>query len=128
MQKNVEDAIRYNNALVEQSEAVTWNGERLKLINQMKDKHTQEMLEQQEKWREKIAKDKAARDLQAENLQTRQKINRNIVRIRNLLMNETDIKNIPEHMKSLARTTLAYIVNNDISGRKISWISMEELA
>ena len=127
MQQNVEDAIRYNNALVEQSEAVTWAGERLKLINQMRDKHTQEMLAEQEKWRSRIAKDKAARQKMADNMEIRKKINRNVTRVRAMLVNETDQKHVTEHMKGLAREMLGMIVKNDLTGRKITGISREDL-
>ena len=127
MQQNVEDAIRYNNALVEQSEAVTWAGERLKLINQMRDKHTQEMLAEQEKWRSRIAKDKATRQKMADNMEIRKKINRNVTRVRAMLVNETDQKHVTEHMKGLAREMLGMIVKNDLVGRKITGISKEDL-
>ena len=45
-----------------------------------------------------------------------------------LLINETDIRNVPEHMKSLARQMLGKIVENDIGGgRKISGIEKQDL-
>ena len=124
---DVGTAIRYFNTLAEQSEAALWKKERVQLIEQLKSENTENLLKEQEKWKQKIEKDKAAREKMESNLQLRKKITTNVSRVRKLLINETDIKNIPEHMKSLAREMLEKIVDNDLIGRKISGIAKQDL-
>ena len=120
-------AIRYFDSLSEQSEAAMWKTERLKLIDQLKSENTQNLLAEQEKWRQKIEKDKSAREKMESNLRLRKKINTNVDRVRKLLINETDIRNIPEHMKGLAREMLGRVVDNDLIGRKITGIERQDL-
>ena len=127
LEGNIRDAIEYNNALAKQSEAATWTSERHKLINQLNDEHTKEMLRQQEEFRQKIEKEKTARKLQADNMALRRRINTNISRMRKLLIHETTKDNVPEYLKGLTRTVLAEIVNNDMTGRKITGMSQEDL-
>ena len=127
LENKIHDAIEYNNKLTEQSEAATWKEERRKLINSLNSEHAQAMIAQQQEFRERIEKDRKARNTQAENAALRRRINTNITRVRALLMRESAQKNIPEHMKPLARHMLEKIVNNDLVGRKISGISREDL-
>ena len=124
---DIGETIEYFNTLAEQSEAAMWKKERLALIDQLKSENTENLLKEQAKWQDKIEKDKAAREQMESNLRLRQKITTNVSRIRKLLINETDIKNIPEHMKSLAREMLGMIVDNDLIGRKISGIEKKDL-
>jgi len=128
IQKAVDAAIAYNNKLTEQSEAATWQEERRKLVHTLRSEHTQELLKQQQEFREKIAKDRAARKMQQDNMALRRKVNLNINRVRALLMRENAQKNIPEHMKPIAREMLRRIVVNDLAGRKITGLSEKELA
>ena len=127
LENKIHDAIEYNNKLTEQSEAATWKEERRKLINSLNSEHAQAMIAQQQEFRERIEKDRKARNTQAENAALRRRINTNITRVRALLMRESAQKNIPEHMKPIARHMLEKIVNNDLVGRKISGISREDL-
>lgn len=127
LENKIHDAIEYNNKLTEQSEAATWKEERRKLINSLNSEHAQAMIAQQQEFRERIEKDRKARNTQAENAALRRRINTNITRVRALLIRESAQKNIPEHMKPLARHMLEKIVNNDLVGRKISGISREDL-
>ena len=127
LEGNIRDAIAYNNALAEQSEAATWKNERHKLINQLNDEHTKEMLKQQAEFREKMENDKTARNMMNENMALRRRINTNVNRLRKLLIHESTKDNVPEHMKGIAREMLTQIVNNDLTGRKITGISREDL-
>lgn len=119
---DVADAIKYFNTLTEQSEAVIWRGERAKLIAQLKDEKTKELIAEQQKWKDKIEKDKTVRTMIEDNRRIRNQITVNVNRLRKLLEAETDQKNVPEHMKGLAWEMLRLIADNDLRDhrRKIS--------
>ena len=124
---DIQDAIKYFNDLAEQSEAAKWKRERILLIEQLKSENTQKILEEQEKWKKRIERDKNVREMMDSNMQLRKKITTNYGRIRKLLIAETDQKNIPEHMKSLARYMLGLITENDLANRKITGFSAKDL-
>ena len=124
---DIESTIEYFDQLSLQSEAAMWKSERIRLIEQMKSDNTKALMEEADRWRERIEKDKAFREAVGENQLIRRKITTNTSRIRKLLINETDLKNIPEHMKGLARELLGKIVNNDLAGRKITNIEKQDL-
>lgn len=125
---DIGETIEYFDQLSLQSEAAMWKQERIRLIDQLKSENTKALMEEADKWREKIEKDKAFRELAGENLHTRRKITTNVSRLRKLLINETDLKNIPEHMKGLAREMLGKIVDNDLARRKLTGIDRKDLA
>lgn len=125
---DIGETIEYFDQLSLQSEAAMWKQERIRLIDQLKSENTKALMEEADKWREKIEKDKAFRELAGENLHTRRKITTNVSRLRKLLINETDLKNIPEHMKGLAREMLGKIVENDLARRKLTGIDRKDLA
>ena len=124
---DISETIDYFNTLAEQSEAAMWKKERIQLIDQLNNEKTQALLMEQEKWKQRIEKDKAAREKMQDNLKLRKQITTNVSRVSKLLMNETDLKNIPEHMKSLARAMLWKVVENDLSGRKVTGIDAKDL-
>ena len=120
LDKNVGKAIDYFNALTEQSEAAIWRSERAKLIEQMKSESTEALLAEQAKWKERIEKDKNAREMAAKNANLRREINTVASRVKTRLLNETDQKNIPEEAKGLARKLLSMLVTHDtIAERKV---------
>lgn len=124
---DINAALDYYNKLSLQSEAAMWKQERVKLIEQMKSDNTKALLEERDKWKEKIEKDKNARGIMQNNMQMRKSITTNISRLKTRLINETDQKNITEHMKNLARELLGTIVDNDLYGRKITGIDHQDL-
>lgn len=120
-------ALDYYNKLSLQSEAAMWKEDRIKLIEQMKSDSTKALLEERDKWMAKIQKDKTARETMADNMRIRKSITTNISRLKARLINETDQKNITEHMKNLARELLGHVVDNDLYGRKITGIDRKDL-
>ena len=124
---DLKTAMAYFNDLSEQSEAALWKRERLALIDQLKSENTMELLVEREKWRQKIEKDQKAREQMQSNMHLRKQIHTNFTRLRKLLINETDQKNIPEHMKGLAREMLRLITDNDLSGRKLTGMDPKDL-
>lgn len=127
LKKDVDSAINYYN----KTAAVAAKEERRKvredLIKQLKSEHGQALLKEQMKWRDLIEKDKTVREKMASNHKLRQWITTDYSRIRKLLINETDQKNIPEHMKSLARQMLKMLTENDMIGRKITEVERADL-
>lgn len=124
---DLKTAMAYFNDLSEQSEAALWKRERLALIDQLKSENTMELLVEREKWRQKIEKDQKAREQMQSNMHLRKQIHTNISRLRKRIINETDKKNVTEHMKPLAREVLSLIVNNDLSGRKLTGMEPTDL-
>ena len=128
MARNIESTIQYFNALSKQSEAARWRKERVKLIEQLKSENTQKLLKEQEKWKARIEKDKNVREMIAGNLRIRKQIHTNVNRLRKLLINETDLKNVPEGMKGLAREMVEIILRNDMGGgRKITGFDPKDM-
>lgn len=129
LENKIVDAIEYTNELAKQHDVTAWKHERRVIIDQLKDKHTKEILEIQTKYREKIAKDKKARDLMGDNNALRREIHRNISKYRRLIVNETDRENVPEAYKPLAREMLMKLIRHDLAAdRKITVIDEERLA
>ena len=128
VQRAVKAAIAYNNKLTEQSEAVMWEKKRRLLLNTLRSEAAQALINQRQEFEEKLTRDKTIRDMQAENLALRKRINTNIVRVKALLTKETTSKNIPEHMKPIARELLRLVVTNDLSGRKLTGLDNKQLA
>ena len=118
MKKDMQAAIWYNNLITEQSEAFTWAQERNRLLRQLRSEQTQAVLDEQLKWKTRIAQDKANREKAAENMKLRRQIHTNIGRIRTMIVNETDKKNVPEAYKPIAREMLMMIIRNDLAGGK----------
>ena len=128
MENRIVDAIEYNNTLAAQSDVTNWKQERARLVERLKSEHTQAMLREQAKYRMKIERYKQAQDMMADNQSLRRDIHMDIQKIRKLLMNETDTKNIPENVKALAREMVLMIAKNDlIYDRKVTAIDGKEL-
>jgi len=94
---------------------------RKQLIEQLRSENTKRLIDQQEQFKEKMKKDKQARTLAQENLVLRQKITTNVKRLANLLTKETDLKNIPEQAKPLARQLIRMIATHDMNFRMVTF-------
>lgn len=129
LENKIVDAIEYTNELAKQHDVTAWKRERQALVDQLRSEHTQKLLEEQTKYREKIERYKKAQELNADNQAARREIHMNINRMRRLLVNETDSKNIPEHMKSLAREMVGMVLKSDqLYDRKITAIKPKDRA
>ena len=62
---DVGEMIEYFDTLSKQSEAAMWKRDRRALIDQLTSENTQNLLKEQEKWKQKIEKDKNAREMMA---------------------------------------------------------------
>ena len=78
IQKAVRAAVAYNNKLTEQSEAVMWEKKRRLLLNTLQSEHAQAMINQRQEFEEKLERDKNIRNMQAENMALRKRINTNV--------------------------------------------------
>ena len=100
------------------------------IIQQLKDKHVQEMLKQKEEWRNLVLRDENARRQADANAAARRRMSTVITRINKLLVQESDQQNIPENYKPIARAMLGLFVNNDLNwgGRRLTVASNSTLS
>ena len=127
LDRDVRKAIDYFNALTEQSEAAIWRSERAKLIAQMKEEKTEALLQEQDKWKERIAKEKAFRENVQNNMAIRKQIHTVVNRMGNRLFAETDQKNIPEEAKPLVRQVMWMLAVHDGIYRKVTMYDKQKL-
>ena len=127
LRKDVDSAISYYNKTAAVAAKVEKQKVKEGLIAQLKSQHAQDLMKEQQKWRDLIEKDKTVRAMMQQNQDLRRGITSDYTRIRKLLVNETDQKNIPEHMKSLARHMIRLLTENDLIGRKITNVQRQDL-
>ena len=128
LQRDINMALDYFNKMAQQAAQQERQKVRKSLIETLKSEHTKELLEQQERYEDLMKRDKKARELHDENEKLRKQINTNISRIKNLLINETDRKNIPEEAKPLARMVARMIAEHDYIGyRRVLFAGNQQL-
>ena len=125
-QKGIENSIRYINALTEQSEAAMWKREKVRLVEQLKSENTQNLLKEQEKWKNRIARDKTARDQLEQNHKYVGQMNTTMKRMYQLLKAPKGTKNIPEFMQGLAREVLGLFLDNDMGEDTPKFLDMDK--
>ena len=84
------------------------------LIEQLKSKQAQEILKNNEEWRNLIQRDKEAREQLEDNRKHVRMINTNLKRMWKRLKAPKGTDNIPERMQGLAREVLGMFVKNDL--------------
>ena len=98
------------------------------VIEQLKSKHAQEIVKNNEEWRALIQRDKDARAQLDENRKMTRQINTNLKRTFNLLKNPKGLQNIPEYMQGLAREVISKFVDNDLGrGARFIQATQKEL-
>ena len=124
---DLENAIQYYNRVAKMAAVEARAKMKELVIDQLRSEHARAMVEQEQKFKEKIKKDRRARELHADNESLRNQINTASKRISRLLTAETDQRNIPEQAKPLARVLLEMIVRHDTSDRrKITYITPKD--
>ena len=128
LKKDVDSAINYYN----KTAAVAAKEEKRKvredLIKQLKSDHAKDLMKEQQKWQEMIEKDKKARETAQSNMRLRSMINTVAKRLNRLLTAETDLKNIPEEAKPLARQLLKMLGTHDLNGyRKVLLMDRKDI-
>lgn len=113
MGRSVEKTIKYFDALAERERTQMTAEERQQIIRQLENKAARTVLEEQEKWRGLIEKDRQARKLRADADKTARQARTLGKRLNKLIVNETDEKNVPEGFKSIVLTALRPLVEND---------------
>jgi hypothetical protein len=116
---DVNSAIEYYNKTARVAAEKERTKVRKQLIEQLRSENTKRLIEQQEEFKKKLEKDRTARQLAQDNLVLRRRITTVAKRMANLITKETDIKNIPEQAKPLARQMLRMLVNHDRSFRMV---------
>ena len=128
LENQIVDAIEYNNVLAKQNDATSWRADRTAIIRRLRDEKTQGILKAQQEYREKLNRFKRARELTDDNNSVRREIHQDVQKIRKLLVNESDTKNVPERVKGLARYMVGMVVRNDLFGeRKLTGIPKTDL-
>ncbi len=98
------------------------------VIEQLKSKHAQEIVKNNEEWRALVQRDKDARAQLDENRKMTRQINTNLKRTFNLLKNQKGLQNIPEYMQGLAREVISKFVDNDLGrGARFIQATQKEL-
>lgn len=99
------------------------------VIEQLKSKHAEEIVKNNEEWRALVQRDKDARAQLDENRKMTRQINTNLKRTWNLLKNPKGLQNIPEYMQGLAREVISKFVDNDLGrGARFLQATQKELA
>ena len=128
LQRDVKEAIKYYNRTAKVAAENERTKVRKQLIEQLRSENTRKLIEQEEKFKERMKNDRTARELANDNLMLRRKITTVTKRLATLLTKETDLKNIPEKAKPLARQMIRMIVNHDLSYRMITFGGREGLS
>jgi hypothetical protein len=97
------------------------------VIDQLKSENTQKLIKQEAAFKERMKNDREARGLAEDNAILRKKIDTVANRIGKRLFAETDVRNIPEEAKPLARRILGMLVQHDSLFRKASFMTKEQL-
>jgi hypothetical protein len=116
LQRDVREAIRYYNTIARMAAQEEKTKVKKNVIEQLKSQHTADLIKQQMKYEKMMKDDRKARGIAEDNLQIRNRVNTVASRIRKRLMEETDLKNIPEEAKPLARQVLKMLVQHDYVG------------
>ena len=127
--RDMDNTIDYFNKTARWAAEVERQRVRKNVIEMLKSDNARKLIEQEEKFKELIKKDKRARELHEDNESLRKQIHTVIGRVKNLLTAETDQKNIQEEAKPLARFMAGLLVNHDSAGfRHVMYASKKELA
>ena len=97
------------------------------LVEQLKAENTKKLMQQQEKYEQMMKNERTARQLANDNMTLRSKINTVVKRISRLMTEETDLKNIPEEAKPLARLLVKMFVEHDSNYRRVTFSDNKQL-
>ena len=97
------------------------------IIEQLKSKQAQQIIKNNEEWRNLIERDRQARNQAEENSKIRNQINTVVKRLYNKMKGPKALDNIPEHMQGLTREVLNTIISNDLDGRKLTKLDYDQL-
>lgn len=109
-------AIDYYNLIAKQAAEVERNRVKRTVIDELRSENTRKLIEQQMKFQEMLKKDRRARELQHDNEQLRKVITTDVKRLKDRLVAETDLKNVQEEAKPLARQLVSMLVDHDMAG------------
>ena len=127
LRQDMDVALNYYNKMAKLAAQTERNAMRKTLIEQLRGENTRKLIEQQAHYQEMMKKDRRARELQVEIGATRNRIDTNIKRISRLMTNETDLKNIPEEAKPLARLVVKMLADHDSNYRRVTFSSKQDL-
>ncbi len=128
MRSDLTQAIRYFDTVNERNRAQATAEQIEQVTRALESKAAQRVLEEQNKWAQRLENDRNLRRLTEESRALRRKINTAYTRVQKLILDETDLKNIPEYMKPAARAAVRLILQNDAEGgRKLTGHDWQQL-
>ena len=116
VQLDTDSAVNYFNKVAQAAALESRRKVKEEVIANLKSDHAKALVAQAQKYEEQIKKDKKMRELRADNEHVRKQIDTVVKRVNKLLSAETDVKNIPEEAKPLARQLVQMILQNDLTG------------
>jgi len=127
--RDVNVAIDYYNKVAQIAEDSAKVKKKEQIIEKLKSKHAQQILKNNEEWRNLIERDREARSVAEDNQKRRKKIDTDIKRLYKLLKEPKGTNNVPEHMQGLARWLIGTMVENDLTegSRKITLTPKQNL-
>lgn len=128
--RDINVALDYYNRTAQMAEDSAKQRKQSEIIQQLKSKHAEQILKNNEEWRNLIERDKNARQQAVNNAGLRSTINTDIKRLYRLLSQPTNTKNVPEALNGLARHLVETFVDNDLSGlgNKLTKADKKQLA
>jgi len=129
LKHDVSSAIDYYNKVARLAAQEERTRVKKDIINQLKSENTKKLLQQRDEYEQLLKDNREARETEEENLKLRRKINTNISRLKTKLTAETDIKNVPEEAKGLARFLCEKLVGHDMTDglRKVLFADKKQL-
>ena len=121
LNEDTQQALKYYNKMARLAAETERKRVKENVIKSLKSEHAKAMLQQAEKFREQMANDKKARELQQDNEALREKISTVSTRMANRIFAETDRENVPEETKALVRQVLDMVSKHDWAFRKVTY-------
>ena len=127
LRQDMETALDYYDKVARMAAQQERQSVRKSLIEQLEAENTKKLLAQQQYYREMMKSDRNAREMANDIMTLRSKINTTVKRVSRLLTQETDLKNIPEEAKPLARLLIKMFVLHDINYRQVTFSDNKQL-
>ena len=127
LRQDMETALDYYDKVARMAAQQERQSVRKSLIEQLKAENTKKLIAQQQYYQEMMKSDRNAREMANDIMTLRSKINTTVKRVSRLLTQETDLKNIPEEAKPLARLLIKMFVEHDSNYRRVTFSDNKQL-
>lgn len=128
MRRQLRTAVNYFDMVNQKADATATAEQIEEITRRIESQAARRILEEQNKWAHRLENDRNMRRLSQENMATRRKINTAYNRMVKLILNESDLQNVPESLKPVARAAIRMVLQNDASGnRKVTGVAYADL-